>query len=180
MTREKLILIRHGESMGNVWSEAYENDSINFLSPLGVKQAEIAGMLLARSKIKIDMTVSSDMTRARHTLSSILHQLDDWKRDYIIKSGLNERHMGMDGESASSHYKRVVNSLEDVFEQWKYGNLLIVSHFYTMMAIFKYLGFDCTKSPISNNIRNAIPFICDPTLSNSLKIIDPYDHTPHY
>ena len=88
----KLVLVRHGESRGNVWSEANRDDRTNFLSMKGRMQAELAGMELAQDEFEFTEVISSNMTRARETMVTIMSAFpaDEHIRDYIIENDLNE------------------------------------------------------------------------------------------
>lgn len=163
--RGKLYLVRHGESMGNVWPEAYKSDSKNFLSPYGVMQAKLTGAYFKRMGITFNTVVSSDKTRARHTMATILHEMGDWQRSWKIVEGLNELH---NEKSAYNEHgddpTRVYESMAKIFENWVEGDLLIVSHYHVMREIFHWLNV--TPKNIDSfegrHIGNAQPFMYTP------------------
>lgn len=131
--RGNLYLVRHGESMGNVWKEAYKAEEKNFLTPYGARQAEMTGAYFKRMGISFNTVVSSNKTRARHTMCIILHETNDWQRQWTVMDGLNELNHEEDPA-------RVYGSMEKIFSNWVEGDLLIVSHYHVMRSIFKWLG----------------------------------------
>ena len=163
----KLVLVRHGESRGNVWSEANRDDRTNFLSFKGRKQAEIAGMDLADDQFDFDAVISSGMTHARETAVTIMtaFNADDHIRDYIIDDRLNEcrsRHV------ADEHLTKVSDAMEQVvMPELLKGDVLCVTHYHTMQAIFSYLEGNHPPFRRRNiwcegrNIPNAMPFVYD-------------------
>jgi len=70
----RLIVVRHGETLYNIQNRITGQSDVP-LSPLGERQAELVGAYLAKEKI--DLVVSSDLSRARATAQAIarLHDL---------------------------------------------------------------------------------------------------------
>lgn len=174
--KEKIIFLRHGESIGNTWKPAYEDDNINFLSPLGIKQAEIAGILLKR-KFNISLPASSALTRSRQTLNLILNEYGNWKQKFIIEPNLNEivpKGYGLvNEESVYEHYDRVVEGFKNIISQWETGNLLLVTHYHTMNALFRHLKINYNELSLGDYIPNAVHFIYD-IHTNSIDMMDMY------
>jgi broad specificity phosphatase PhoE len=164
--------------MGNVWPEAYEDDTCNFLSPLGVKQAEIAAILIERQPDVILSTVAcSALTRARHTLTTMLQQMGDWQRRPDVYKGLNERFPEAD---AAEHKKRVEAAFEQFMASWTEGDALLVTHYYTMQVIFEWLGFDLQDILEDGwQIPNASVFVYDLD-SETLELLDAYDQATQH
>lgn len=181
MTSRKLVLVRHGESMGNYWKPAYKNDATNFLSNLGVRQAEILGIYLKRSGFNFKYIVSSNLTRARQTTAMALISMDDWQRHYEIDPNLNECH-DYSSEGYTEDGNRVRQGVDNLLNNWTDGDALCVSHYFTMQYIFDYLPpkRENIESHHGKTIPNAVPFVFD--LSDQSKIIklDPSLHGPQY
>lgn len=165
--RGKLYLVRHGESMGNAWPEAYKSDAKNFLSPYGLHQAQLTGAYFKKMNMRFTTVVSSDKTRARHTMITILQEMDDWQRSWKVVEGLNELH------DPNESPERVYKSMEKIFEDWVEGNLLIVSHYHVMRAIFHWLGVSEKNidSYGGRHIGNAQPFVYEPGIDR-IKLLD--------
>lgn len=166
-----LVLVRHGESKGNVWPYAYENDMMNFLTLKGVKQVELAAIDIARSEFKFDTVISSGLTRARHTTSILLQALNDWQRHITIAPELNEwfaggsyiGEPGQVGEERSRHVERVHDYVETtVLPKIVAGEtILLVAHFYTIESILWMFGLSLGDGILSRTwtIPNAVPFV---------------------
>lgn len=182
----KLVLVRHGESRGNVWSEANRVDETNFLSAKGRKQAEIAGMDLADDQFDFSAVISSGMTRARETMVTIMTEFnaDDHIRDYIIDDRLNECRNRSVAEEHQSGVFAVMNEI--VMPELQQGNVLCVTHYFTMQAIFNYL--ETAQPPFNRrnlwcdgrNIPNAMPFVYDQSRPNSWTIYNHYYERTQY
>ena len=176
----KLVLVRHGESRGNVWSEANRQDSTNFLSTKGRKQAELAGMELAMDEFQFHSVISSNMTRARETMVTIMHEFpaDDHIRDYIIDDRLNECR----SKSVAFEHQKAVSAAmaEVVMPELERGDVLCVTHYHTMQAIFTYL--EQTQPPFNRrniwcegrHIPNAMPFVYDQDQPNNWVVYNHY------
>jgi broad specificity phosphatase PhoE len=164
----KLVLIRHGQSMGNAWDGAYESDPMNFLTPMGIAQAEVAGWKLKYTGLKFTHMVSSNLTRARQTMAIIAHIVDDWKRPFTIIEGFNERNENpkMDYrqlEFETLYHRETVKKTYDYFipNLLKDGNVMLVSHHYTMEILFKHLELPMPEVNGAARIPNSVPFIVD-------------------
>lgn len=189
----KLVLIRHGESMGNVWPEAYLNDETNFLTLRGVKQSELAGIDLNRAGFKFDHVITSGLTRSRQTAIMIMQTMDDWQRHYVSDSRLNEWNMathafvdlkGVVIETENQHHLRCVAALEQiVLPALDTGNVLCVTHWHTMGALFRHLlgkkgKFSLDADP--NRIPNAMPYVYSPDNPGHLDLIHPFQQEHQY
>ena len=182
----KLVLVRHGESRGNVWSEANKDDRTNFLSAKGRLQAEIAGIDLATDDFDFNAVISSSMTRALETTVTIMSAFnaDDHIRDYIIENGLREcRRKSV----ADEHSKGVFRTMHKiVMPALEKGDVLCVTHYHTMQAIFDYL--EQSHPPFNRRniwcdgkcIPNAMPFIYDTENPNKWIIYNHYFERTQY
>lgn len=181
MSKNRLVLVRHGESMGNHWKHAYKDDRTNFLSDIGVRQAEIAGLLLKRKDFNFTYIVSSDLTRARQTTSTILINMGDWERHYEVDSNLNEFNQ-FAGEVLEEHTDRVYKGMENFMSNWIAGDAMCVTHHHTMERIFEY--FKIPKDVITTykgiRIPNAVPFIYDLNNPSNIIKLDQYHHIPQF
>ncbi|MGK2897025.1 MAG: 2,3-diphosphoglycerate-dependent phosphoglycerate mutase [Candidatus Makana argininalis] len=93
MVFNKLVLIRHGESLWNKENKFTGWTDID-LSKNGKKESEKAGEILQNNKFIFDIAYTSMLTRAIHTLWILLYKLNmSWIP--VKKSWrLNERHYG--------------------------------------------------------------------------------------
>ncbi len=191
----KLILIRHGESMGNVWDNAYEDDTTNFLSLRGVKQAELAAYDIRRlcgiKDTSIDEVITTEATRARHTSTTSMQAMGDWKRHYIKDERLNEWGLSIPPEEywenrePQDEFRAKVNEwYDETIVGISNTNLcvLVVSHYYTMSVLFERFRIDLglLDGPIDLDsheegpvIPNAIPFYYDTMAGLDVDMIGP-------
>lgn len=172
-----LVMMRHGESMGNSWKPAYQNEDFNFLSPLGMAQAQTAGLRLARVGYQFSTVAASKLTRARETTIHVMRALGDWRRAYVVDHRLNEfAQIGHSsdpsypaGESRSDHHWRVGRVLLDTIKPaLATGHVLVVSHHYTMVSLIKHLGF----KDDGELIGHAEPHVYDPELNRFYELND--------
>jgi len=189
----KIIFLRHGESMGNVWNGAYNDDTTNFLSLRGTKQAELAGYTIDEWGHDIDRVYCSNMTRAIQTATTVMQSSKQrWQRRYLCDSRINEwchdAPMGHNWhlhEDEQGFHDRVRSFFDDeIIPNWDSDmTLLVVSHCYTMLSLF-----DCIKiynrqchsyTPLDPEwhptIPNAIPYMFDTDI-NEIPVLT-YDHS---
>lgn len=89
----KIVLIRHGESEWNKkglftgWTDVD-------LTPLGMKQAKDAGVLLKNKKYEFDLCFTSLLKRANKTLNIVLEEMNLLWLPVFKTWRLNERHYG--------------------------------------------------------------------------------------
>jgi phosphohistidine phosphatase SixA len=169
----KLYLIRHGESIGQVWYDAYKNDACNFLSPYGVQQAQFCGAYLKRREITFGHVVSSNLTRARQTTSHILQELDDWQRTWSVVPEFNEL-------VGSTRVTECVEAFKALLIYWDgHGNLMVVTHYHVMQQFFKALDIDVTTMHGQGKIiYNAVPYVWDPEDPKKIEMTDLF--SPRY
>lgn len=170
-----LYLIRHGQSMGNAWEDAYDHEDMNFLTDLGQDQARAAGKLLIGKKI--DHWYASNLVRARHTLSLISCERDDWRRQYHLDRRLNEHHMWRtDREHEEASYNFFMDRLHPhCNDRITIG---VVSHYYTMRYLFRFLmeKHEFTRSRIdgfNEYIPNAHVFEWDSEMPDRIRGLVP-------
>ncbi|WP_291008149.1 2,3-diphosphoglycerate-dependent phosphoglycerate mutase [Hydrogenophaga sp.] len=89
----KLVLIRHGESTWNLENRFTGWTDVD-LTPTGVSQAISAGKLLRDEGWDFDITYTSVLKRAIHTLWHTLDQMDRTWLPVVKTWRLNERHYG--------------------------------------------------------------------------------------
>ena len=187
----KIILVRHGESMANVWGDAYDDDGTNFLTKRGALQAELAGYTVNDLVEQVDMVTTSSLTRARQTATTIMHVMDDWKRIYNTDDRLNEwcwmskeKEKWYEAESSEQFWKRLESYYDEyIGDMWDEDvNLLIVSHYYTMVGLTEFIKQGCgaentvgDKLDPANHghIPNAVPFVFDTTLNQKEPMMVP-------
>ena len=87
-----LILVRHGQSIWNLEKRFTGWVDID-LTEKGILEAEKAGLLIKKEKIKINLYYSSLQLRANRTLKIIQKVLQD-NKNFIRAWQLNERHYG--------------------------------------------------------------------------------------
>ena len=118
--------------------------------------------------------ITSRITRARHTLAILAHTMGDWQREFVIDARFNERiptgatfGAGENETPEVDHRKSVKDGFESVVRPALLkGNVLLVSHYYTMKVLFEYLaikhGLSLSKLwGGTEHIPNAISFIYD-------------------
>lgn len=175
----KLILVRHGESMANVWKPAYADDSTNFLSLKGVKQAELAGHTIDELVGDVDIITSSKLTRARQTATTIMQTMGDWKRVYTTDQRLNEwcwTATDPTNWTAAESSENFWGRLEDYFEEHVKPHYntdvtkVLVSHYYTMTGLIELIKRSRGAEHVvgeeldptnHGNIPQAMPFVFD-------------------
>lgn len=186
----KIILVRHGESMANVWENIYDmSDNFNFLSLRGVKQAELAGLEIKEwlDGGHINHVISSDATRARQTTACIMQSIGEehWKRDYTSDYRLNEWCFGAPNqdkwweyESKENFITKIDNFYDDYIKPYtdtgSNDTFLIVSHYYTMRYLkwkIQYPTFHHMEQKLhlvdkdsKARINNAQPYYADDSI----------------
>jgi len=143
----KLVLIRHGKSVGNCWDGAYNNDDMNFLSLEGIEQAKQAATKVASLPFDIDFWTCSPMTRARNTTSVIMQSMGLMAQPvHSIIPEFKEKHSGLAGinlnqiedESKEEFFIRVEDGVARILKPYlKQGNTVLVAHRYVISVIFK-------------------------------------------
>ncbi|MDO8457620.1 MAG: 2,3-diphosphoglycerate-dependent phosphoglycerate mutase [Burkholderiaceae bacterium] len=89
----KLVLIRHGESTWNLENRFTGWTDVD-LTELGVAQAKQAGLMLKDQGYEFDLTYTSVLKRATHTLWHCLDAMDRTWLPVVHSWRLNERHYG--------------------------------------------------------------------------------------
>jgi broad specificity phosphatase PhoE len=191
-----LVMVRHGQSMGNAWEPAYLNPQMNFLTELGSTQAKLAGLKLKETGIEFDTMITSGIVRARHTLSIIAHTLENWHREFIVDERFNERipagglhgpsegpKLGEQPETKQMHLERVsagfAELVQPVLEQRK--SLLLVSHYYTMQVLIRHLGVNRDRLwGGGDHIPNGVPFIWNPDQPEKIVVLNDETRVPKY
>lgn len=110
MDTTKLIIIRHGESLGNL-NKIYLGHTNWDLSELGYRQAEITANYLA--DVKIDAVYSSDLLRAYNTVLPIAKM-----RGLEIIKDKNLREV-FAGEWEGKSYDELWENYSDDFKIWR-------------------------------------------------------------
>src|ERR1700712_721871 len=88
-----LVLVRHGQSdwnLKNLFTGWKDPD----LTALGIEEATTGGQAIADYGITFDVAFTSVLTRAQHTLTLILDQLEQPPLETIRDQALNERDYG--------------------------------------------------------------------------------------
>jgi len=89
-----LYFIRHGESQAN--SEGFLAGQLDLpITPKGIMQAKVAGSELKKSKLSIDVIVSSPLSRAYDTAVCLAREIGYPISQIILDPRLMERHMGI-------------------------------------------------------------------------------------
>lgn len=118
MPQAKLVLMRHGQSLGNeanLFTGWYDLD----LSPTGHEEARRAGRMMREHGLQFDAAHCSMLRRTIHTLHHCLDELDQvWLPEYHSWR-LNERHygalQGLNKEDTIALYGR------EQVQQWRRG-----------------------------------------------------------
>ena len=93
MTKNVLVLVRHGESEWNKLN-LFTGWKDPDLTDKGVAEATRAGQLLKAEGMRFDIAFTSVLTRAQHTLDLILAELGQTGLETIRDQALNERDYG--------------------------------------------------------------------------------------
>jgi broad specificity phosphatase PhoE len=163
----KLYLVRHGESMGNVWPLAYKDDRRNFLSPYGAVQARHTAAYFKRMNINFNTVVSSGLTRACETCAIILREVG-WERQWDVEPGLNEVNKEEDKIRVRVAFTRFLSN-------WNVGDALVVTHYHTMQVLFDELTHS-DRSQVDSyggrHVGNASVFEWSPLEPKKIKLLD--------
>lgn len=89
---QKLVLVRHGQSEWNLKNlfTGWKNPN---LTPKGIEEAKIAGNLLLKKNIKINLAFTSALIRAKNTCDYMLETMQQ-NPPIIENKALNERDYG--------------------------------------------------------------------------------------
>ena len=108
---KKLVIVRHGESLGNQNNE-FSGWADYALTPAGERQARQAGKLLGQTHLRINLAFTSVLKRAIKTTWLILEELDLMSIPITKSWRLNERHygflQGLNKTDATAQYGRKV------------------------------------------------------------------------
>lgn len=194
----KLILLRHGQSVWNLENRFTGEMDVD-LSPLGIEEAEQAGILL--KNYFIHQAFTSVLKRSIHTLEIVLKEIG--KEIPIVKSAaLNERNYGdlqglnktetenkygvaqvllwrrsydispPNGESLKNTFDRVVPFYKKEIEPEikKDKNILIVAHGNSLRALMMHLEGISAKEIAEVNIATGIPRVYE--YSDTLNLLN--------
>ncbi len=159
----RLLLIRHGQSGGNV-DGTFGGHSPTPLSDLGKRQAEITAKAIAKEKI--NAIYSSDLLRAVQTAEPLAKELglevnrttsfrernvgvlegltfpeskEQFPKDYYALINRNINHVITDGESYRELLKRGTNALKEILYIHKGKRIAIFSHTGAICYLTLYL-----------------------------------------
>jgi 2,3-bisphosphoglycerate-dependent phosphoglycerate mutase len=93
MSERLLVLVRHGQSEWNL-KNLFTGWKDPDLTELGVKEAVAAGQKLKAQGLSFDISFTSALTRAQHTLDLALKELGQSNITVIRDQALNERDYG--------------------------------------------------------------------------------------
>jgi 2,3-bisphosphoglycerate-dependent phosphoglycerate mutase len=93
MSERLLVLVRHGQSEWNL-KNLFTGWKDPDLTELGVKEAVAAGQKLKAQGLSFDISFTSALTRAQHTLDLALKELGQSNIPVIRDQALNERDYG--------------------------------------------------------------------------------------
>ena len=93
MTINKLVLLRHGESMWNMENKFTGWTDVD-LSKNGISEAKNAGALLKKNSFSFDLVYTSCLKRANTTMDICLNEMCLLNIETIYDWRLNERHYG--------------------------------------------------------------------------------------
>lgn len=159
----KLLLVRHGQSGGNV-AGTFGGHSPTPLSDLGKRQAEITAKALAKERI--DVVYSSDLARAVQTAEPLAELLDlevnkttafrernvgvlegltfneskeKYPQDYYALINRKINHKITEGESYRELLKRGINALNEIFFAHRGKRIAVFSHTGAICYLTLYL-----------------------------------------
>lgn len=102
-----IYFIRHGESQANK-DGIIAGQTESPLTPMGISQAREAGEKLKLSGLKIDMIVSSPLSRAYNTAVETARAIEYPLDKIVLDPLLKERHLGsLEGSVANNNIQRM-------------------------------------------------------------------------
>ena len=176
----KLVMVRHGESMGNVDPTAYKDDNRNFLSPHGEIQAQLCGSFLRKNNHTFDRVISSNLTRARQTTLILLRYLaPDAAHHWENQPRYNELFGNALLDEAGPR-AQIAQGIQEIIAGT--GSVLLVSHYYVMQEIFNALPVlpRNIASHGGKHVPNAVPFVWDSSDRDHVRMIDVTNHTAQF
>jgi len=156
----KIVFARHGETIGNVDPDFGCNET-GFLTLKGMKQAELGAISLLREKLDIKHFYTSKMIRAIQTCTIFMQVLGEFNfRGIHREELLNEWHQ------PKGPFEQKVDEVKMILPEIlsSDGNVLVVSHYFTMQAIFDVLELDKPREQYWSHLKtvsHARPFIYD-------------------
>lgn len=171
-----ITAIRHGQTEGNR-AQIVQSHSPGVLTKEGIEQAETVGRFL--KNVHFDSVYCSDLQRAVDTASVITSYFDG--AEVIHTPDLRERSLGeldgrpyaaipeellvandlmlhaKDGESWHDVEVRLVRILNVIFDKCPEGNVLIVSHGWTLRLLRSMLTDMSLADSLKLPIENATP-----------------------
>jgi len=152
----KIIIVRHGETLGNI-SGIYQGNSPGKLSEPGKNQAKKLALRLKDEKI--DHIFSSDLTRAIEILDEIkthhsnipftltkeLREVNfgSWEGKTKQELGFKESYkppLPKDAETKEELYNRAKAFLEEINQKYEDKTILLVTHNATIKALIAVLN----------------------------------------
>lgn len=148
---QHLLLVRHGETVGNLEQIAH-GQTESPLNPRGIRQVEETASMLSNWERRYAMVYASPLSRAQHTAQIIadalglpLHTHDDLKEGslgeweevtydeleqlgFARKSIRDDDFVGHGGESPNQLGQRVMTAVEQIRQAHPGENIIIVSH----------------------------------------------------
>lgn len=161
-----LVLVRHGESHGNVDAKHWLDDTINFLTIQGTTEALGCGTTLRHAMGPFDVVFSSKYTRAKHTARVIMevvrHEGPYLRDPRFNEIGYNEAN-GEKAESFDQLRRRVMEAHVELIQPYveKNANILVVSHYHTLKQYMGALTGVPMSGPDKFSPRHAIPYVID-------------------
>ncbi len=154
-----LVMVRHGQSFGNLNSSRCRDDTTNFLTRKGELQASLVGASLPFS---FDAVYVSPLLRARQTAQIVCNEMRDKARAPLtvvrefheITEEEGDRRKQERSQATSALYTLMAHSHECV---------LIVSHYHTMQCLFDALRVEPAQRENSQgkHVPHCQPFLWD-------------------
>lgn len=179
MSSGRLILVRHGESTGNI-ARRFSPDPDIELTERGVEQARETGRML-RARFGVTQVVASPYHRARRTAELIAEELggdlsiqtEDALRERAIgefagaRYGAMREHPDYDpakywawrppgGESLEDVRDRAGGVLEALAARWPDEDVLLVSHGGTMLALCAHVEGAFLRPRVAGNCQAVV------------------------
>ncbi len=174
--KAKWFLVRHGETDWNKDNRAqgHANPPLN---DTGITQAHKTANLLKKKNVDVDIVITSDLIRARHTAEIIAKATG---AELIVDKGFRERHVGIaqgmkyeerrrlygnateayengppGGESFKDFEEHVWASFRQHHATHRHKNVVVVTHIGTIHAILKRAKNWDLKQMIAHQTENA-------------------------
>ena len=189
----KIVLLRHGECIGNTGRFDWAQQEFNFLTLRGQMQAQMAAHEIHGISDHYDIAMSSNMLRAQQTLYTVLqandnHDLHTCESNELLDEWWDDPRGKTDTEFRAQIEEFFQTVMLPMWDQE--GNALIVSHGYTMRVLIERIRLHMgiiSEDEVTTDIHkirihtpNAMPFVFNTLKPKDPVMIVPGMHSTYY